>query len=337
MSQDRDDLSPDARAALDEVMGNRIEAPVSEAPAPAAAITAPAPAAAPAVRPPVDLPLFADSDDVSQLWRLAGFLANSDLLPEALTTKGNVRGRYNALLMMLVGKDRGLTPLQALSGGLHIIEGKVEIGAHAMVALVLKSGAAEYIKPVMALCNDTQAVYRTRRRDWPPNEFEDFVFTIDDAARMLLLDKGKTEWAKANNNWRRMPKTMLMRRAASGCCREFYSDVVLGLYDHGELGALGIEASPVPGRANAMAEAALTELALMKERDAAGATDAEVVEAAPKRADAMADRLKAKAKAGRAKGPEADKDTGRGMTIGQCARCATDDLELQDGICQACQ
>lgn len=281
-------------------------------------------------------PLAMDSDDVTQLWRLSGFLANSSLLPDQLTVaKSGQTARNNALLLMLVGKDRGLTPLQSVSGGLHIIEGKVEIGAHAMVALVQKSGAAEFIMPDMTRCDDQRAVYVTRRRDWPAGMVQEFTFTIDDAALMGLLDKGKTQWAKDNNNWRRMPAVMLRRRAASGCCREFYADVVLGLYDHDEVTAMGLSA--VAARADAVATAALADLE--RAREAETATDAEVVEPTnpARRADPVADRIKAKAKAGRDKGPQANVPTGKGMTIGDCAQCGLPDQELTNGACPACQ
>lgn len=174
-------------------------------------------------------PLGLDSDNVHDLWRLAQYLSSSGLLADELK-----RQPYNVLHLILVGKDRGLRPLQALSG-MHIIEGKASLGAHAMVALCLNSPACEYLYADDECCDEIRAVYVTRRRGWPPGKERRFEYTMDDAARALLLDKGKTQWAKDNNNWRRMPKTMLLARAGSGICNEVYPDIVLGMYDPSEL------------------------------------------------------------------------------------------------------
>lgn len=301
-------------------------AEASGAPAPEA------PPAAPAVAPPEaphairrreepPPPLGMDSDNVIDLWRLAGFLCESELLPERLSRKVSPdRARNNVFLMMLFGKDRGLSPMQSLSGGFHVIEGKVEIGAHAMVALCLRSPMCEYLAPVSKLCTDTQAVYRTRRRGWPPDQYEDFTYTIEDAAKAGLLEK-------ARSNWQKRPSTMCRRRAATGICREYYPDVVLGLYDHEEIQET-FDRSP-----DLVVMPAGTDVSDVK---VAGVS---IADAPYKPRDPLADRIKAKTEASR----EADRQTRPRPQrprdgVGSCEACGTAEQELDlDGRCQACR
>lgn len=321
-------------------------AEASGAPAPEAEQTpAPTPAPQPAPTPPPAAeaqairrreepppPLGMDSDNVIDLWRLAGFLCESELLPGKLSRRMSPdRARNNVFLMMLIGKDRGLTPMQSISGGFHVIEGKIEIGAHAMVALCLSSPACEYLAPISKECTDAKAVYRTRRRGWPECHYEDFTFTVEEAGRMGLLTKGRDAEAKANNNWQKMPGTMCRRRAATGICREYYPDVVLGLYDHGEITETFGEAPDL--------------VVMPAGTDVSGSKPAGVpiTDAPYKTRDPLADRVKAKTEASR----EADAKPGRRPApppprrddnVGTCEACGTIEQELDlAGRCQSCR
>lgn len=97
---------------------------------------------------------------------------------------------------------------------------------------------------------------------------------------MGLLDKGRTDWAKANNQWRKQPRTMLRRRSQSMLAREVYPDITMGLYDHDEL-----------------AEMRTRELALGIDPDrvlASSQTTAALAEAGPDLLQRMADEAAAK-------------------------------------------
>lgn len=49
-------------------------------------------------------------------------------------------GKESSIMMiMLAAREYGIGPAQALNGGLHIIEGKVELSARIMSALIRKS------------------------------------------------------------------------------------------------------------------------------------------------------------------------------------------------------
>lgn len=208
--------------------------------APAAEQTAPRPAQPSGPLPELSLekkgPLPFYPTNTDEMYRYAANLARSDLLPRGLRNKGPdgktlPGGKIADIFMVLMkGHDFGWHPMVSLST-INIIEGKAEIGALAMVALVRRSGLCKSWRLVKS--DDRSAIFETQRMgDAEPTVFE---YTIEEAELMGLLDKGRDEWAKANNQWRRQPRTMLRRRCQSALAREVYSDVVLGLYDHEEL------------------------------------------------------------------------------------------------------
>lgn len=180
---------------------------------------------------PARVPLAFYPTNTDEMWRYAAMLANSDLLPRALKDKQTGRGIVaNIHLVLMKGHDLGLKPMQSL-GQINVIEGKAEVGALLMVALIRKSGACESWRLVHS--DDRSAVYSTKRAgDSEPTEFE---YTIEEADQMGLLDKGKSDWAKENNQWKKQPRTMLRRRCQSMLAREVYPDVVNGMYDHDEI------------------------------------------------------------------------------------------------------
>jgi hypothetical protein len=193
----------------------------SAAPAPAG--PEPPPAAQAGALPTRDpLPYYPRNAD--EMWRYAVMLARSSLVPKALHDKAT-----DVFVVLMKGHDFGFKPMQSIAG-IHVVEGKAEVGALAMVSLIRRSGLCQSWR--LLVSDDRRAVYSTQRSGEEPIEFE---YTIEEAEQMGLLDKGRDEAAKARNNWRLQPRTMLRRRCQSNLAREVYSDVVLGLYDHGEL------------------------------------------------------------------------------------------------------
>ena len=130
-----------------------------------------------------------------------------------------------AFMVLAQGKELGMSAMQALNS-IAIVSGKPTISAQAMVALVQRSGKADFIKCIES--TREKAVWKTHRRDDPDETPVVVEFTEADARDMKLLDK---------DNWRKQQKTMLKWRAATAICREVYPDVVLGLYDPDELDA----------------------------------------------------------------------------------------------------
>lgn len=223
----------DADRSIDVVL--RAAAEVDSWPA-----TTPAPTARPQLPPPPEqqpaaqrstLPFYPTNTD--EMWRYATMLARSKLLPKAFYPKGDW-GKENCRVadvhvVLMKGHDLGLKPMQAI-GNINVIDGKAEVGALLMVSLILKSGMCEGWRLMSSTTRS--AVYRTKRRGDEPIEFE---YTIEEAEQMGLVDRGKDEEARAKNQWRLQPRTMLRRRCQSHLAREVYPDIVMGLYDHDEL------------------------------------------------------------------------------------------------------
>lgn len=126
------------------------------------------------------------------------------------------------LATIMLGRELGLPAMAALRQ-IHVIEGKQALSAQLMVALVLKSGMAEYFEPIAF--DETAAVFETKRKG-ARNPVR-LTHTIE-MARTAGLVKDKSNWLK-------VPVDMLMARAQSRLCRLVYPDIVGGLYTPDEL------------------------------------------------------------------------------------------------------
>ncbi len=151
------------------------------------------------------------------LERMAQVLSQSGLVPSALRRKPD-----DIILILLTGRDLRIQPTVALQK-IHIIEGKATASAELMTALVNR-------QPGMRLwpdpANDARKAVAHAVRD---GQEMSSTFTIEDAQRAGLAGKG---------NWAKWPQFMLWARAASGLCRQAFSDVLCGVtYTPEELGA----------------------------------------------------------------------------------------------------
>jgi hypothetical protein len=150
---------------------------------------------------------------------LAGLVAKSNLVPNAL------RRAEDAFIVLATGHELGLSPMQSLRG-IHVIEGRPRLAADLMVALCLRRpDICRYFKLVKS--THDEATYETLRVGH--GEPTQFTYTIDMAKQAGLLDKGRDEQARAQNNWRRNPAAMLRARASSSLAQAVYQDIVFGL------------------------------------------------------------------------------------------------------------
>ena len=140
-----------------------------------------------------------------------------------------------ALALIQVGRAHGLSAVTSLME-IHMIEGKPQMSAKLMVALVRKSGKADYFKLVEA--GPTGAKWKTHRKDDPDPDPVFGSFTIEEAKRALLggiASKGKdglvigTDF-KPESQYAKYPEDMCVWRAAVRLIRREYSDVIGGLY-----------------------------------------------------------------------------------------------------------
>ena len=114
----------------------------------------------------------------------------------------------------------------------HNIEGKITMSAAAMVAVILKSGLAEYFEPVSF--SEVEATYETKRKGarGPVR----LTYTIDQALKAGYGGAAKNGGAfKPDSAWFKTPRPMCVSRASSELARMVYGDILAGLYTPEEL------------------------------------------------------------------------------------------------------
>lgn len=166
-----------------------------------------------------------DPTNLHEAMKLSATLAMSDLVPQALAGKP-----ANVLLVMMKGRELGLSTMQSL-GGISIVRGKPILEASLMVGLVLRhADICEYF--TLTESTDAIATYRTKRRGAP--EPVEMSFTIDEAKRAGLTGK---------DSWRNFAAAMLRARASAALARAVYPDLVAGIYVPGEIPGDGVPGS----------------------------------------------------------------------------------------------
>jgi len=131
--------------------------------------------------------------------------------------------KAGVMMIMLSARELGISPMQALNGGLNIINGKVEISARMMNALIRKAGHT--IKVIEN--SDISCTLEGRRCD--TNESETVSFTLADATKAGLVKPG--------GGWTKWPKDMCFARALSRLSRHLFADVIGMGYVEGEIRA----------------------------------------------------------------------------------------------------
>ncbi len=142
---------------------------------------------------------------------------------QAVTSKmyKGVGEKAGIMMIMLSARELGIAPMQALNGGLNIINGKVEISARMMSALIRKAG--HQIKVVE--CSETQCKLIGTRCD--TGETLESSFSV--------LEAQKAGIVKAGGGWTKFPKDMCFARALSRLARQLFSDVIGLGYVEGEI------------------------------------------------------------------------------------------------------
>ena len=131
------------------------------------------------------------------------------------------------LSTVMLGRELGLPAMAALRS-VHIIEGKHSLSADLMVALVLKSGLAEYFQLVES--TDKICTFTTKRKGAPKATSMTYSIAQAEQAGLLFVRPGKQP-----GNWQKIPKQMLRARCKSELARLEYPDLLAGLYTPEEL------------------------------------------------------------------------------------------------------
>jgi len=114
------------------------------------------------------------------------------------------------MMIMLSARELGIPPCQALNGGINIINGKAEISARMMSALIRKAGHEIRIKE----STENLCVLVGTRKD--TGESQEASFSLEEAQRAGLV--------KIGGGWAKWPKDMCFARALSRLARQLFSD-----------------------------------------------------------------------------------------------------------------
>lgn len=131
------------------------------------------------------------------------------------------------MMIMLAARELGIPAMQALNGGLNIIQGKVEISARMMSALIRKAGHK------IAITENTDNICTLLGTRCDTGETLSVSFTVADAQKAGLI--------KPNGGWTKFPKDMCFARALSRLARQLFSDVIGIGYVEGEIKATEAE------------------------------------------------------------------------------------------------
>lgn len=154
-------------------------------------------------------------------WQLAGSMAASAFIPEALKKGGAEVAHANAFMVLMTAADAGLNPVTLLQH-VHVVSGKVGYSAQFLIARANSSGrfknGIEYRVEGDPAKPDTLAVTAyAHRPDGTP--FPGTTVTMAQAR--------KAGWTK-NPKYEEMPQQMLMYRAAAFFVRAHAPEVAIG-------------------------------------------------------------------------------------------------------------
>ena len=133
----------------------------------------------------------------------------------------NIGDESGIMMIMLTARELGLPAMQALNGGINIIQGKVELSARLMNALMRRAGISINVKE----SSDERCILIGKRSDNGDEVCAEY--TIDDAKRAGLV--------KVGGGWTKFPKDMCFARAISRLARQIAPDVIGGCYVEGEI------------------------------------------------------------------------------------------------------
>jgi hypothetical protein len=144
-----------------------------------------------------------------------------------------VKRPEEAAVILLTGRELGLSPMQSLRG-IYVVNGTPVLSADLLVAVVRRSGLCGSWR-VTESTPERCTITTTRVGETEPSTR---TWTMADAKRANVT--GKPIWSQ-------YPAQMLRHRCAADLAREVYPDVVLGLYTPEEMDSVERrEPAPLP-------------------------------------------------------------------------------------------
>jgi len=117
-------------------------------------------------------------------------------------------------------KSIGVSPLEALNGGMYYVQGKVELTS-AMMNHLIRANGHSITKDKRS--DESICILHGKRKDNGDTWVESF--SIDDAKQAGIY----------RNQWIKYPKDMLFARALSRLARQLFPDIIKGCYVQGEI------------------------------------------------------------------------------------------------------
>jgi len=128
---------------------------------------------------------------------------------------------FAVMTIMLAARELDIPPMAALNGGINIINGKTEISARMMAALVVRRG---HILRTIESTPEKCTIEGVRK---DTNEKAQETFTIEEAKNAGLV--------KVGGGWQKWPKDMCYARCMSRLARRLFPDVIGMGYVEGEI------------------------------------------------------------------------------------------------------
>ncbi len=129
-------------------------------------------------------------------------------------------GMPGIMTIMMFAKDVGLSPMQAIMGGVHNIQGKLTISPQMMNGLIRKSGHKLEIDSTSERC-----IIKGIRKD--TGEIAVASFSVEEAKKANIF--------KSGGGWDKYPSDMCFARALSRLSRRLFPDVIGMAYVEGEI------------------------------------------------------------------------------------------------------
>lgn len=146
---------------------------------------------------------------------------------KSIATTAHASGLYNTvggeakiLMILLAAQDLGIKPTVALNGGIWNIQGKIEISARLMTAMIRQRGHSIKIKQ----CDANGCILVGKRAD--NGDIVEASFSIQDAQKAGLANR---------DVWKKYTEDMLYARCLSRLARRLFADVIGTAYVEGEI------------------------------------------------------------------------------------------------------
>ena len=151
-----------------------------------------------------------------QFREIAEMVGKTPAVPSWITKSGNVEA--TTLAVILKGAELGIAPMASLQS-IYMVEGKVQLSAELMRAVMLRAGFTIQRKVHTA----ERCVLVVTRPGQQPEEFE---WTMADAQRARLTEK---------DNWKKYPRAMLFARCSADAGRALAADLLAACYTADEI------------------------------------------------------------------------------------------------------